>query len=117
MKKIVQKEDPNHHMGKRTGYELIEGAYHIAPMYRGQFDAVLHKRRGVEDMIGSVTKFTSDTLAQLSVQKQNIWKEIIDDLGLDQNKVWLYDFRSGTVFEQVTPTLERRNRDNAFGCI
>ena len=47
---MKEKVNPNHHMGKQTGYELVDGIYHVAPVYQQQFDAFASKQSGIEKM-------------------------------------------------------------------
>ena len=53
---MKEKVNPNHHMGKQTGYELIDGVYHIAPMYQEQFAKIAYQKDGIEQMVAMVTK-------------------------------------------------------------
>ena len=96
---MKEKVNPNHHMGKQTGYELIDGVYHIAPLYVEQFTKLAHQRLGIEEMVAMVTKHAADDLTQLSKLNQQIWEELYEDLGLDKSKPWKYK-GDGTIEEK-----------------
>jgi len=83
-------EESTHHMGKYTGYSLIDGVYHIAPSYITAFEEAAILRSGVDEMLASVTRHAAITLSQIAKSHKRIWKDIIDDLGLDPTIVWEY---------------------------
>ena len=92
-----EKENPNHHMGKRTGYELIDGVYHIAPLYIQRMDEAQMRKVGVDDMLASVTKHASKDLEEIAKTYKRIWDDMADDLGLDfRDGDWQYS-SNGTV--------------------
>ena len=39
-----KEEEKNHFMGKITGYRLIDGVYHISPMYSEHYEKITAKR-------------------------------------------------------------------------
>ena len=82
--------ESTHHIGKRTGYSLIDGVYHIAPSYVTAFEEITILRSGVDEMLASVTRHAAITLSQIAKSHRRIWKDIIDDLGLDPTIVWEY---------------------------
>jgi len=83
-------EESTHHMGKHTGYSLIDGVYHIAPSYVTAFGETAILRSGVDEMLASVTRHAAITLSQITKSRKRIWDDIIDDLGLDPTIVWEY---------------------------
>ena len=92
-----KKIDTTHHMGKHTGYHLIDGVYHIAPAYSIQFDDLLAQWEGVDDMLGCVTRHAAKELEALAKQRIRIWDELLDDLGLKlADGPWEY-YRDGTI--------------------
>ena len=84
------KEAGVHHMGKRTGYSLIDGEYHIAPAYTKQFDNLGAQRAGVDEMLAIVTKHAAKTLEVIAIQHRKLWEEIVNDIGLDDSAEWMY---------------------------
>ncbi len=93
-----EKENPNHHMGKQTGYELINGEYHIAPMYCEQLDALMRRAGGIEDMLHIVTHHASVDLEQIRKDEKKVWDALSEDIGLEKGQAWIY--RNGVVKKQ-----------------
>ena len=91
-----KKEDTTYHMGKRTGYSLIDGRYHIAPAYTIQFEDLRKQRAGIDEMLCIVTSHAAKTLEVIAGQDKKLWDEIIDDIGLDINVEWVY-YHSGVI--------------------
>jgi hypothetical protein len=85
-----KKENPNHRMGKQTGYELINGEYHIASLYQEQFTALNFKAEGIKSMLNIVTQHASDDLEEIAKQRQKIFNEMADDIGIDLKDGWNY---------------------------
>lgn len=85
-----EKENPNHHMGKQTGYSLINGEYHIAPTYQERFLELANKQESVSGLMKVVTVHCTTILEGLADVRRKIWRDIVDDLGLDKNKLWVY---------------------------
>jgi hypothetical protein len=77
-------------MGKHTGYDLINGEYHIAPLYCEQFDELMHRTLGIQHMLNMVTDHAAEDLKQISVIRGKIFKELADDIGLDLGKGWVF---------------------------
>ena len=94
---MKEKVNPNHHMGKQTGYDLVDGAYRIAPLYQNQLDFIIHQKEGIEQMVAMVTKHAAQDLTELSKKEQAIWNELSDDIGLPKDKKWAYS--NGTIVE------------------
>jgi hypothetical protein len=82
--------DPNHRMGKTTGYDLINGEYHIAPLYQEQFNALLHEKGGIEDMLSAVTKHAQKDYEDISKREETLWERLAEDIGLDIHAGWTY---------------------------
>lgn len=80
----------NHHMGKITGYELIDGEYHIAPLYRERFAKIALKRQGLREMLNMVTKHTAVDLEILIEEAQIVWDDLADDIGINLSDGWEY---------------------------
>jgi hypothetical protein len=85
-----QKQYPNHHMGKHSGYELIDGEYHIAPMYTDQFRELENKVESINALLQMVNTHCASILEEIAKARRRIWDDIFDDIGLDRGKSWLY---------------------------
>jgi len=93
-----KKNNTNHHMGKQSGYDLIDGVYHIAPMYCKRFDDFRLRKAGIDEMLACVTGHASEELEQLYGQRKRLWDEIAEDLDLDASVPWIY--YNGTIKKQ-----------------
>ena len=91
------KENPNHFMGKQTGYELVDGKYHIAPLHSGQFDYLADKEAGIKSMLNAVADHVAKDLEEITKARREVWKRLAEDIGLDMQKNWVY--RNGVVEE------------------
>jgi len=83
-------ENPNYHMGQRTGYTLINGEYHIAPAYVEQFAKLNHKKRGISEMLEMVNRHAAQDLEQISIAEKRLWDSITEDIGLERDVAWTY---------------------------
>jgi hypothetical protein len=95
-----EQQDPNHHMGKQTGYTLNDGIYHVAPLYSEQFEKIREQEAGISEMLNIVTKHASDDLAALAKQGKEVWGRLYEDIGLDPTKKWQWS-SDGTVREII----------------
>ena len=84
------KKKETHHMGKSTGYELINGEYHIASVYTEQFHAMSLKKKGIADVINMVTSHFAEDLEQLNEATHKLWIEIGEDLDFEPKEDWIY---------------------------
>lgn len=82
--------NPNYHMGKQTGYYLINGEYKIAPLYQEQLEHMASKELGIKRMLDAVTTHASEDFEALVKVQKKIWGELQDDIGLDANTQWVY---------------------------
>ena len=89
-------KETNYSMGKHSGYELIDGVYHIAPMYIDAFSKLAARADGVDQLIKSVTKHIADINNEIASEYQSLWQRLCDDLGLDKNKSYCYN-HDGTI--------------------
>ena len=87
--------DKAYRMGKQTGYRLIDGVYHIAPLYQGQFEELAHKDDSIKAMLRAVTTHAVEDLEVISKARKKLWDFLIDDLGLDSDVIW--DYHNGKV--------------------
>ncbi len=85
-----ERENPNYHMGKQTGYELINGEYHIAPVYWESFDRLAQQTDGIDMMLKVVTRHASDDLAMIAKQRVELWKRLVEDIGIEMGAGWVY---------------------------
>jgi len=85
-----EKENPNHRMGKTTGYDLINGDYHIAPLYQERFAQIALKRQGIREMLDIVTEHAAKDLELLGEETQKLWQELAEDIGIKINGGWIY---------------------------
>ena len=83
-------ENPNHFTGKHSGYELIDGVYHIAPMYIDQFAKLSDRVNGVDQLVKSVAKHVAEINKEIASESRQLWNRIYDDFGLDINKLYSY---------------------------
>ena len=90
-----EKISPNHHMGNATGYELIDGEYHIAPVYQLAFRELAEKRIAIEELLQIVSKHAIADLEQIVKAKDKLWDRISGDVGLDCNVQW--EYRDGII--------------------
>lgn len=78
---------PSHFMGKYTGYELVDGQYHIAPTYREEFDRIFEASRGVMDIVEAVNAFAAQQKAALHRREMGLFRRISDDIGLPLHRL------------------------------
>jgi hypothetical protein len=84
-------------LGKQTGCDVIDGVYHIAPMYVQTFDMLRERRVGVDRLITTVTDHCVELNAAIERAQSEVWARIREDLGLDPNKTW--EYKDGVVTE------------------
>jgi hypothetical protein len=97
--KDKKQENPNHHMGKQSGYELIGGEYYVAPMYQEQFEKLGIKQESINTLLKMVSAHCAAILEEIGEAQKRVWDSIEDDIGLDKGKLWVYDYRRGVVKE------------------
>jgi hypothetical protein len=88
---MKEKVNPNHQKGKVTGYELINGEYHIAPLYQQQFDFLNSKEYGIKTVINGVVDHFAEDLAAIAKQRHEVFVELADDIGISLNDGWVYN--------------------------
>ena len=94
---MAKKKKDTNHMGKHTGYELVDGVYHIAPVYISQFGDLGAQRAGIEDMLAMVTRHAAKDLEVVARAYRKLWDDVAEDLGLDiTSGEWGY-YRNGTI--------------------
>ena len=93
----MKKDESSHRMGKETGYQVINGVYHIAPLYWEQFEKINNDITGIKNMLDMVTTHAQKDLSELQRQQNLIFKKLSEDIGLDISKQWVYS--NGTIKE------------------
>jgi DNA replication protein DnaD len=83
-----EKENPNHHMGKYTGYELINGEYHIADQYTQAFYALNTRAESIKRVVRVVSDNAAEQLKDIVDAEHKLWKDIQDDIGIYISKAW-----------------------------
>ena len=86
----MKEKNKNHHMGKRTGYELVDGEYHIAPLYQQQFEKLSYEVGGIKATLDIVTSHAAEDLKEIARLKVELFKDIADDIGIDLKEGWVY---------------------------
>jgi hypothetical protein len=95
-----EKSNPNYHMGKQTGYELINGEYHIAPTYQERFSHLTMKQVAIQTLVNSVMDHASQDLQEIIKQQQKVWEDLAEDIGIDIKLKWVYN---GSVLKLENP--------------
>lgn len=95
----MKKQPANDFMGKHTGYQLIGGVYHIAPMYIDNFAKLSDRKIGIDSLMESVLKYAAEINRQITAERRELWQRIYEDLGLDPKKAWVFH-SDGTISEQ-----------------
>lgn len=91
--------DPNHKAGKYTGYEVRNGKYFIAPIYRQEMDTLLARMRGIDTVLKAVITFSGEDSARIQAERMTLWKRIEEDLALDISVgEWQYDYVHGCIY-------------------
>jgi len=88
------KEKKNHFMGKHTGCTLINGEYHLAPVYQDQFSAITNEKVGLDSLLVSVNSYASKEFANINKKKDHLFKIISEDLGIDTSG---YEYSGGVL--------------------
>jgi hypothetical protein len=85
-----EKANPNRHMGKYTGYELINGEYHLAPLYVEQFDKLTERKFGINNMFEIIMRYVEKDLGTLAHDEHLLWEKLGDDIGINIKEGWTY---------------------------
>ena len=93
---IKKLKETNHFMGKHSGYELIDGVYHIAPMYVDGFEKLQDRTISVDQLLKSVTRHVMEINKEIASEQRNLWRRLYEDLDLDKSKNYCYKF-DGTI--------------------
>ena len=87
-----QVENPNHKVGKRTGYYIIrpDGGYKIAPYYIERFSKLENEYNAVIKLLDMVQEHARGVLVKLEEQGRELWAELREDIGLASDVNWIY---------------------------
>ena len=96
MEMTKKKESSNYHMGKHSGYELIDGVYHIAPIYTDHFARLADRQNGVDRFVKSIVRHAAEINNEIAVEQRSLWERIYEDLGLDREINYTYH-NNGTI--------------------
>ena len=101
---MPKKVDPNHRMGKRTGYTLIDGKYFLAPVLTQRIDELAAQLAGLQGFLKCVSRFCTDEFQRIEVGRVAWWKDVADDIGLDISPAiqWRYSHEKGYI-EKMAP--------------
>ena len=91
-------KETTHRMGKHSGYSLINGVYHIAPMYVSQFEKFADRRAGIDRVLKCITTHAMEVNEAIAEAQRRLWNSLIEDLGLDKSKGYSYK-QDGTIRE------------------
>lgn len=105
MTKKIEAPDPNHHVGKHTGYTLKDGKYFLAPLYTEQQDRLRDERDGLEALMAAVLRFQAQALQVVVHKERAWWKHVLDDLEIerDPSEPWRYNYHGGFVYKEEKP--------------
>lgn len=77
--------------GKTTGYEITtDGKYYPAPCWKDQFEQLFAERQAIHLLINQVYATAQERLVVVEKQIQQVKARLIDDIGLDPQKEWVY---------------------------
>lgn len=83
------------------GYEVFgDGRIQLSPGFADQFRRVLDREAGVRHMQENITRFVADELTRLSKERREWWDHLTDDAGIDRNKKYVFDARTGSVMPE-----------------
>jgi hypothetical protein len=80
-----------HLMGKHTGYEVTsDGRYYPAPSWASQFELLFAERQAIYNLINAVVAQAQGQLTEVEKNIVRAKEHLVDDLGLDPTKPWVY---------------------------
>ena len=94
-----EKPDPRHRIGARTnnGYNVnSDGSFTISPGNASRMEEIIHEREGVDDLVRSISQFTTKAYTQIAKRQSRFWDDMKADLGLEPGA--LYFYQDGTIF-------------------
>lgn len=98
-----------HLTGKHTGYEVTQdGKYYPAPSWTQQFDLLFAERAAVHNLANSLVQQMQERLIAIESSIAKAKGRMVDDLGLDPAKSWVYYGGSyGHLEEEERPKKKR----------
>lgn len=95
-----------HLFGKHTGYEVTrDGKYYPSPSWREQFDLLFAERTAITNLANAVIEPLRERLVQVEQGLVKAKTGLIDDLGLDPTKDWVYYGGEAGYMEEQKPKM------------
>lgn len=114
-KRIVEKEEtgPNggvRKIGIRTGYEVKDGKYYIAPCYRDEFLRYRNERVALDQLLQAVLSHVAQFQTAVVAAERKLWDEILADFGLTDGDdgYWQYSFSEKCLVWKSTAGTETK---------
>ena len=104
---VKKVKETTHFRGKHSGYELIDGVYHIAPMYTDSFAKLADRTIGVDGLVNSVVRHAAEINKEIACEQRILWERLYDDLDLDRSKRYHYKSSEGVI--RVVEKAEQQN--------
>ena len=103
----MAKKKETHQSGLYSGYDLVDGRYFIAPMYKEQFEGLRDRRRALIECTEMAQVFARDSLQQLNKEQRRLFERIGEDLGMDMGPgtPWYYLYQDGCL-EKREPAVD-----------
>jgi len=95
----MTRKKETHFVGKHTGYELIDGEYHIATYYIEKFSHLELKKYSLSEMLRLIGKHVAEDLEVIRKGEIKLFDDVKDDLGLDPSGRWIYS--NGKVYQEA----------------
>lgn len=90
-----------HLMGKHTGYEVTpEGKYYPSPSWVQQFEQLFTEEQAIHSLVNSVVAVAQERLIVVRKRISEAKDSLIDDLGLDKSKSWVFYGASKNYLEE-----------------
>lgn len=100
-------EDPfsrGHHMGKHTGYDVLEdGSIHLFPAVTDPMIAVLDREEGLRNLLKAVTDHVAKELTETAKMRREWWTRVAEDIGIDCGQLWLFNTYTQNIALQPEP--------------
>lgn len=100
-----------HLYGKSTGYEVTEdGRYYPAPSWTEGFDDLFAEESAIRKMADTVIAQLNEQLIQVTKRIQERKRNLVEDLGLDPDKDWVYYGGTRRYLQEALP--QNQDSDN-----
>lgn len=95
-----------HLYGKTTGYELTEdGRYYPAPTWADGFDDLFAEESAIRKMADTVIGQLNQQLIEVQKRIDKRKRALVDELGLDPEKDWIYYGGSRRYLQEIKPEV------------